>query len=455
DYTGTTPTEAYRWEYLGYDKDGNRTSDEKRFITTGAAGVVTGRLVEYTYDLANRVSEVFVTSKIANGSGGDIPGAIKRDHRKNLYNATAGFTQEWQWANGSAADSFAYADTAPDRLFTTENWRNASGNTTRVVSLQKLNTGNWYYTSNQSSTYDAVGNLMSMHVDSYQDQSNSLAANLDYRYTYLKMDGYLQRSGTVTGTQWNGASMASVGSVTTTQDYDVNGRLIGTFDNNAANTSAEQYLVNDHAGHIVLKVRGRAATALGAHVQAGTWDPYSNVHGSAGGTSTPTRVATPSLSATISSSVSLQRLRYANDQAIGATSETSSLRFMKTFDISGYFERYSVSNSFEEGFSASDVNVSATTGTQYTWRAGDTLRGVAQTFYGDANLWYVIAEANGYSDETPPQAGEVLRLPNVTRSSNTASTFAVYDPGKIVGSTNPEAIAPPPPPQPSGGGCGG
>ena len=40
-----------------------------------------------------------------------------------------------------------------------------------------------------------MGNLKSMHVDSYRDQSTSLAASLDYQYTYLKMEGYLQRSG--------------------------------------------------------------------------------------------------------------------------------------------------------------------------------------------------------------------------------------------------------------------
>ncbi|MBW8891082.1 MAG: hypothetical protein JF617_02535, partial [Burkholderiales bacterium] len=457
DYTGPSNalTEAYRWEYFGYDKDGNRTSDEQRFFNAGTAGAVTGRLVEYSYDLASRVAEVFVTTKTSNGSGGDVIGT-RRDHRKNLYNTASGFTQEWQWANGYAADSFGYADASPDRVLTTETWTNASGNTTQVVSRQLLFSANtWYLRTNQTSAYDVAGNLKSMHVDGYQDQSTSLASNLDYKYTYLKMDGDLQRSATVTGTQWNGASMASVGSVTTTLDYDVNGRLIGTFDNNAANNSGEQYLVNDHAGHIVLKLRYRAAAALGAHIATGTYDPNTGAQGSAGGSGVPTRVAAPSMTATSTSSVSVERLRYANNQAIGATSQNYSMVFMKTQDVSGYFDRYSVSNSFEDAFGAAQVNVSASSGTQYTWSSGDTLRAVAQTFYGDANLWYVIAEANGYTDEALPVAGDVVRIPSVARSSNTASTFAVYDPSKIVGSTSPEPIAPaPPPPPPSAGGCG-
>ena len=454
DYTGTSsaPVEAYRWEYFTYDKDGSRLSDEKRFFNNGAAGTMTGSLVDYRYDFAGRVSEVFVTSKTANGTGNDNIAGTRRDHRKNVYNSTSGFTQEWQWANGYAADSFAYADANPDRVLTTERWFNASGSTTQVVSRQKLlSSSTWYLSSNQTSAYDAAGNLKSMHVDGYQALSNSLASSLDYKYTYLKMDSYLQRSAGVSGSQWNGSSMAAVGAVTTTQDYDVNGRLIGTYDTDTSNNYAEQFLVNDSAGHIVMKVRSRSSAPMAAHAYTGSYDASTGAQGSTGATSVAARQATPSLQATTSSSVSTQRLRYANDQAIGATSENFSKVKITTRDFSGYFDRYSVSNTFEDAFGAAQVQASAGTGMQYTWGANDTMRAVAQTFYGDANLWYVIAEANGYSDESPPVAGTTVRIPSVTRSSNTASTFKVYEPGKIIGNTNPDPIAPPPPPSGSRG----
>ncbi len=59
----------------------------------------------------------------------------------------------------------------------------------------------------------------------------------------------------------------------------------------------------------------------------------------------------------------------------------------------------------------------------YTLQSGDTLRGLAQTFYGDANLWYVISGANALDPNDVLPAGLEIRIPQLTRSSNAASTF--------------------------------
>jgi hypothetical protein len=90
----------------------------------------------------------------------------------------------------------------------------------------------------------------------------------------------------------------------------------------------------------------------------------------------------------------------------------------------------------------------------YVVRGGETLRDVARSLYGDETLWYVIAQANGLTAPDGLAAGTTLKIPSVTRASNTASTFKVYNAGEAIGSTAPDQIAPPPPPGKEGG-CGG
>ena len=50
---------------------------------------------------------------------------------------------------------------------------------------------------------------------------------------------------------------------------------------------------------------------------------------------------------------------------------------------------------------------------QYTVVAGDTLRGIAQRFYGDENQWPRIHEANRDQIPNPDQIfpGQVLNIP--------------------------------------------
>ena len=81
---------------------------------------------------------------------------------------------------------------------------------------------------------------------------------------------------------------------------------------------------------------------------------------------------------------------------------------------------------------------SDTGSTQVTVQAGETLRGLAQRIYGNANLWYVIAEANALSDEEAAlPAGITLSVPEVKTSANDAQTFKPYNPSELTGPTSP------------------
>ena len=48
---------------------------------------------------------------------------------------------------------------------------------------------------------------------------------------------------------------------------------------------------------------------------------------------------------------------------------------------------------------------------QYTFRAGDTISGVAQKFYGDWTQWRLIADQNNLVDVRQVVPGTVLLIP--------------------------------------------
>ncbi|MET3496938.1 Ig-like domain repeat protein [Variovorax boronicumulans] len=94
----------------------------------------------------------------------------------------------------------------------------------------------------------------------------------------------------------------------------------------------------------------------------------------------------------------------------------------------------------------------------YTVRAGDTLENIARSLWGDGQLWYLLAEANGLDGQPSAQLtpNTVLQVPNqVTNFHNTSSTFRPYDPGKAMGDTSPTLPDPMPAPRGKDGGCGG
>ncbi|MGF6415782.1 LysM peptidoglycan-binding domain-containing protein [Paraburkholderia sp. MM5482-R1] len=109
---------------------------------------------------------------------------------------------------------------------------------------------------------------------------------------------------------------------------------------------------------------------------------------------------------------------------------------------------------FDENFMAiNGVYPGVSPGT-WTVRDGDTLQSVASSLWGDATLWYILADANGLKGDDVLKAGQMLTVPNqVTNVHNTATTFKPYDPGKAIGNTQPTLPDPPPPPAKDGG-CG-
>ena len=94
--------------------------------------------------------------------------------------------------------------------------------------------------------------------------------------------------------------------------------------------------------------------------------------------------------------------------------------------------------------------VSKSTPGSYTIQNGDSLMTIAQFAFGDASLWYVIANANGFS-RGPTEAfgtddvGRAIRIPNTTQSiKNDATAFKAYNPGEVIGDLTPDPTIIPP-----------
>ncbi|WP_418124639.1 LysM peptidoglycan-binding domain-containing protein [Variovorax sp. 160MFSha2.1] len=124
------------------------------------------------------------------------------------------------------------------------------------------------------------------------------------------------------------------------------------------------------------------------------------------------------------------------------------------------YRKFTPTNSadFDENYQPINAGFPGPAPGSYTVREGDTLEKIARSLWGDAQLWYLLAEANGLDGQpsAPLTPNTVLQVPNkVTNLHNTSSTFRPYDPGKAMGDTSPTLPDPLPAPRGKDGGCGG
>lgn len=110
---------------------------------------------------------------------------------------------------------------------------------------------------------------------------------------------------------------------------------------------------------------------------------------------------------------------------------------------------------FDQNFEPINAQYPSSTLTNYVVNSGDTLQSIALSVWGDASMWYMIADVNGLSVSDKLSAGQILTIPNkVTNIHNNSETFRPYNPGEAIGDTQPTIPSPPPPPK-SKKKCGG
>jgi len=255
--------------------------------------------------------------------------------------------------------------------------------------------------------YDAAGVLRSYTVQAYNTgTTNTLQYTSYYGNLYHLGDTY----------QDAGQSVSSVGNNappgSTTRNYNADGELVSFTDSNSP--GKDRYFANNASGQALTVVQGNISNVQQAFANA--------LARSDNGTRS-------------------QYFFFANGQAIGS--------FGQLTDASGKFTA-----NFDVNYTPVSSDYPASVPTEVVAQEGDTLRRVAARVFGDATLWYLIADENGLTDpDAAISAGTVLRMPNsVVSLSNSSSSFKPFNASQAIGDTTPTQPIPPPPQQ--GGGCG-
>jgi YD repeat-containing protein len=263
-----------------------------------------------------------------------------------------------------------------------------------------------------SYNYDNA-NVLRSYTVTVHNNSGTAIYNTLYSNGYRLGDTYQDATQTAHSTAiLSGTVVPTDGQ--TTRAYNANGELISFVDSKDANKN--RYFANNAAGQPVTVVQGSISDVNAA---------FSNA---------------------LRRADNLQRTQhffFVNGAAVGNFGQAQTNgKYVANFDVN-----YTPISS-EYPADAPETIVA---------QLGDTPRTLAARVFGDENLWYLIAEANGYtSPDDVIEAGTLVTVPNeVVSLSNTAGSFKPFDVQVAIGDTTPTQPAPPPPASRGGKkGCG-
>jgi YD repeat-containing protein len=223
-----------------------------------------------------------------------------------------------------------------------------------------------------------------------------------YTNNYLAREGYLDSGQSVHSTAYEGQAPESG---YTTRGYNVNGELISFTDSENANNN--RYFANNANGQALLVVQGDISNVNQAFANALSRADNANRS---------------------------QYFFFANGQNVGS--------FGQLQNEAGEFEA-----NFDVHYTPISAHYPSSAPASTVAQAGDTLRTIAARIFGDANLWYVLAEENGLTDpDALIDEGTIVRVPNeVVSLSNASGSFKPFDASTAIGDTTPTQPLPPPP----------
>lgn len=386
---------------IDYDKAGNRTHMQTHAYD-GDTGGDSNRW--NAYDAMNR--QVVVDGVDAAGNLGRQGHRVAYDKNGNrISDTSSSATEVYSYdalnrlstvtKNGAVTDQRFYdgADRAVQQGAAAggETHINRFDANGRMLYQRALNaSNNAKYNISYESRYDAAGNLTGYTLQNFEGQ----AYTNNYSTTYKRMEGY--KESTITGS----SSLFTPG--TTTNAYDVNGNLVAITDSTLG--SNNRTIVNDINGQALL----------------------------------------------VNQAGNVQRTVVVNGEVLGRYGV--GINAATPRDSAGN-PNFAALAEFDFTYQAVGSNYPSATPSSYRVNAGETLQTIAQEVYGDRELWFQIAQANGLASTRDLKVGQTLTIPNrVGTMHNNTTSYRAYDQAKIVGDTTPNL---PVPQNDGGGGCGG
>ena len=399
----------------------------------------------YRYDSMNRftVSMGVLNTSTQQVERGDTGIAISynalgqrlsADYGKNALNSTKAHKERYTYTSDGYLESVKNADYAADGSLGVEynlsvRYNDALG---RVVKYEEnnLNSNTVYQTT--TTQYNKDNQVQS------QTRAGGTGAGTTV-FTYLADKVTLDKtvmtptSGSVQTTQygyewWDSAKQKTISTTVnnltgiTTMSYDMNGHLSGFVDaQNPQNKRSANY-VNNSQGMVLQR----------NELINGSINRYRNFY-------------------------------YVNGQRVGDLSNdgpsredyVQSIQSSRETPVQAKDFKPISSADFDQNFEPINAQYPSSAATTYVANNGDTLQSIALSVWGDASMWYLLADANGLSVSDKLTAGQVLTVPNkVTNIHNSNETYRVYNAGEAIGNTQPTLPDPPPPPKPKKK-CGG
>ncbi|WP_432199761.1 polymorphic toxin-type HINT domain-containing protein [Erythrobacter sp. W53] len=415
----STPTGVGGKDIL-YNKAGERIAVLTTNYTAGfyfKGGYLPGSFSEsresYTYDLGGRLKEIKVSTgatvaETAAGSGvptGTIPAAPINGTRRSAFNYDLMGRQLTQTDYETNGTTIAYS-------------RSATYNSKNQLTSDTTNTkrGSDIFRSTTSYNYGvgaayALGSVVSQASTNYKNNNNSQAANTSTTNTFYWRDGALQ------ATIKHKPNSSQSTQYTTSFIYDGMGRL--TQANVGDYYSQTVKFTNDELGQIIRRDETSTSNSTGAPHEV--WYRFGGRQlGYTGNNGT----------ADVSTATSIQERQTTGPTTPGVFRNGATIGS----SYADFAQSYDPLNSYSQGAG----------GGSYTVNKGDTLQSIAQSVYGDANLWYKIAQLNGISGNVPLIEGQRINLPaGVVRSSHNAGSLSPYNPGEAIGDLTPSTSAPP------------
>ncbi len=277
------------------------------------------------------------------------------------------------------------------------------GGATQMTTTQRFMPNHWTGTG-----WDAVGNLRGYKIEFFKDTNGKFLYSTEHKFDYRFGPGYQLIGETAFSFGKN-----APGKGLTTRTYDVNGALVQLTD--TEKKSNNRYFANDAMGQALTVVNGNFDGHDGHLTAARAFDNALTRTGN---------------------KVKAQYFFFANGQNIGTFGQLAG-------------ENNAIEANFDVNFTPVSPHYPASAPSQVVVQEGDTLRSIAARVFGDASLWYILAEANGLTNpDEKLAAGTQLDIPNkIVSLQNSADSFKPFDPGQAIGDATPTQ----PPPK---GGCG-